>query len=312
VTDGTRLGSPTDYRSSLPVRSMLRIFGSRVAQTVRIAVAPAKQQHQQQHLRFLAKDYYKGDRPGGGDDGGASGFGLRMVYCKDDMENSPYDEETVRFKNNATMKDVRKSIEEYFGMEGDDFDGLEYYLNGKWKPLKDPGPLKGKSIVPLRHAPTFDEGGPEDDYIDGAANDDATDDGADTADTDGAEDTEDEDEYGLKEYKESGSVSDAEKFFEFPGDSEKFAKLIRDIVADLYHNQYVHDAAKLQLQSRTGEVISTKDYIKKKALNDAALQKALVSKIGCLDHIVQCTHFSFLWRQVDNESKEVILKDDEP
>jgi hypothetical protein len=288
--------------TSAPIRSMLRIFGSRAAQSARFAVAPVQQQ--QQHLRFLAKKAYKGDRAGGGDNG-SGGFGLRMVYSKDDLENSPYDEETVRFKNNATMKDVRKSIEEYFGMESDDFDGLEYYLNGEWTPLKDPGPLMGQNIVPLRHAATFDKGGPEDDCVDGAA-----DDGADTADTDGADDTEEDDEYGLNEYKESGSLSDAEKFFEFPGESEQFAKLIRDIVADLYQNQYVHDAAKLQLQSRTGEVISTKDYIIKKALNDVALQKVLVSKIGCLDHIVQCTHFSFLWRQIDIKSKEVILKDD--
>jgi hypothetical protein len=174
---------------------------------------------------------------------------------------------------------VQKSLEENYGMEGDEVKDLEYFMNGEWKPFKDPAALKGKQGVPIRNPDSYDDSSYDEPGGDG-----------------------DDEEYDPSRYDDDGMDDD-----DLSG--SPLAIQIREIIADLHKNEYIHNAATLQLKSKSGEVMSTKDYILKQSLTDVNLQEALVSKIGCLDHIVQCIHFQFLWNEADNKSKKGSDKD---
>jgi hypothetical protein len=302
---------------------MLRLLASRAAVqatrfTAVVTTCRPAQQHQQQQLRFLAnKNNYKpgaggggggnkgghvkGGGGGGGGGGGAmvvkgsggggggggmkkgdggGGFSVHFVFSQYDLEEASdprnvLDEALDMFRGNVTMKDMRKSLEDSYGMESGEIDSLEYYMNGEWKPFKDPAQLKGKQGVPIRDPSQFD---------------DAVDDGDDYDKLDGPDDDDDDDD----------------DYYESP-----LGMLIREIVAELHLNEYIlHDDAStttLQLKSKkSGEVIATKNYILNRAMNDETLQAMLVSKVGCLDHIVQCIHFPFLWTELaaDKKSQE--------
>jgi hypothetical protein len=59
-------------------------------------------------------------------------------------------EDIVKSMNNATTKDVYRSLGENVGLEADKMASLEYYMDGQGKPFKDPPPLEGKKAVPIR------------------------------------------------------------------------------------------------------------------------------------------------------------------
>jgi hypothetical protein len=239
---------------------------------------PAKQQEPVKQQSFSKNNANKGgdsQKPDNGNGGG--GFSVRFVYSAydldvDDYESEPdtdlYEEETIKFKNDVTMKDVLRKLSETFGFEREEMDSLEYLLNGEWKPFNDPSALKGKQFVPIRNAATFDDG--EDEWI------------------------------GEDEWKgEDGGYGYNDDL-----SGPRLAKQIRDIVAELRKNGYIPAVAtlqpRLQLRSRYGDLISTKDYVVSISMNDKALQEALVSNIGCLDHIAQAIHFPFLWTEADD------------
>jgi hypothetical protein len=205
----------------------------------------------------------------GGGGGGGGGFSVRLVYSQDEVEEPDPDMKSVdqvNFRANATMKDVRKSLEINNGMESGELENLEYYLDGEWKPLKDPAQLKGEQGVPIRDPSQFDDDAVYDDDDDDSDDDD--------------DDEDDDFNYG-----------------------SPLDLLIREIVDELHKQEYIPDAANCQLKAKSGEVIATKDYILNQALTDETLQEMLVAKVGCLDHIVQCIHFPFLWTEADMKSK---------
>ena len=69
------------------------------------------------------------------------------------------------------------------------------------------------------------------------------------------------------------------------------------------------DDGKTLQKASTGETISTKEYILKKASEEEELLSLLVDNVGALDHVIQCLHIDYVWNNVEIEEDE--KKDEE-
>jgi len=193
--------------------------------------------------------------------GGGKPLTLKMCYGPYDLEEEPEDYNSVKFNKPPTsMKDIQSKLEEM--ADPDELEeGLEFYSNGEWKKLTDPSQLKGQNI-PIRVPSMYEE--VDESMVDDYGEDDDLDyDGGDDLDYDGGE----------------------------------LSSTIRELVKTLKSEGYTRSTDQLELKSKDGGQISTKEWVLNQANGNGFFQGMLLSKVGGLDHIVQCLHFDFLWEQ---------------
>lgn len=221
---------------------------------------------------------------GGGKGGGGGGeFSLNFVYSPYEMNQEPDEEELMKFKPQKgkiiTINQVKKAIAEDYGMETEDMKNLEYDDKGTWKKLTDVSQVMGKRAVPVRVPDMFSN----DD--DSAFNQDFDGDG-------------DEGDYNEEDYMRD---PDEEPHPGMMDDDDDYLGIdvqdtVHRLVATMKKGKYIVSPKSFQLKSPSGEVLSTRDYLLKVADTDEELRNVLVGKIGAMDHIINCIHYPFLWK----------------
>ena len=181
------------------------------------------------------------------------------------------------------LNDLQKQLFEY-GMEKKNLEMMDN--NNKWKKLTNDELKKfnGK-IVKVRDKEIYSDE-EEEDYSDdnysGYDDDD---------EYDGYNPDEDDEDYDMPKKKDTKP----------PPMRECIGKLI----ADMKFNGYERlDDGKTLQKASTGETISTKEYILKKASEEEELLSLLVDNIGALDHIIQCITWDYVWNNVENNKEE--------
>ena len=194
--------------------------------------------------------------------GGQKPLTLQLCYSSRDLEEDP-----VESYNTVTFNKPPMSMKDIMKkledfVDAEEMDeGVEYYADGEWKELKNPTELKG-GTVPIRMPSTYVE---DDDY--------------------------DNEDFG-DEFDEDYAHDD---------DSTEISNAIKEFVDTLKEQGYTRSTEQLQLKSKDGESISTKEWVLNHANENKHLQTLLLSNVGGLDHVVQCLHYDFLWAEQQPE-----------
>jgi hypothetical protein len=121
------------------------------------------------------------------------------------------------------------------------------------------------------------------------------------------EDDEDDDDYmgDDKDYMGDDDEDDiAEKY------GHTIDAVIRDLIVELRKAGWSRPDAGL-LKKENGEELAARDYILQSSKEDELLKDILVSRVGAMDHILQCLEYEFLWEEVSVDYANDMDHDDD-
>ena len=232
----------------------------------------------------MASKKGKGKKKGGG--GGKQNkkgpTKFEPIWSPGDVEYADNDSDVYEMAEDfKDYNDLVLKLEEY-GMEKKSLEMMDN--NDNWKKLTNDELKKfnGK-IVKVRDKEIYEEdcGGSDDEDYSAAA---------------------DDDEYGYDPDDDYGDYKDGEVVTNKKDNSPPpMRECIGKLIADMKFNGYERLESNTLQKASTGETISTKEYILKKASDDEELLSLLVDNIGALDHIIQCLHIDYIWNNVEIE-----------
>jgi hypothetical protein len=193
----------------------------------------------------------------GGGGGGGNGGGIKVMLYND-MEGD-YIEKPVK-----DMKDLIEKVAKGYDVDMQDILENTFTLQvgepyGRWEDVKDFDQVKEKKMdIPVPHV-RLEELSYE-------------------------EEEEDDDYMGDDEDDDDGKYGYA------------IDSVIRDLIGDLRKAGWSRPDAGL-LKKESGEELAARDYILQSTKENQLLKDLLVSRIGAIDHILQCLEYEFLWEE---------------